>query len=200
VVEGHGPLQVVASATGKVRSYHVETGEVIWECGGQTNNVVPTPVVGFGMIYCTSGFRGSMLQAIKLGRTGDLTGTDAIAWEVTEATPYVPSPLLYGEQLYVLSVNNGIVSCYNAKTGKPYYVKQEMGEMKGIYASPVGAAGRVYLVGRNGVTYVLKNGETYEVLAINKLDDGIDASPAIIGDELYLKGKKYLYCLKASDQ
>lgn len=200
VVEGYGPLQVVASATGKVRSYNVETGEVIWECGGQTSNVIPTPVMGFDMIYCTSGFRGSALLAIKLGRTGDLTDTDAIAWKVNEATPYVPSMLLYGEQLYVLSVNNGILSCYNAKTGKPYYVKQEMGEMKGIYASPVGASGRVYLVGRNGVTYVLKNSETYEVLAINKLDDGIDASPAIIGDELYLKGKKYLYCLKASDQ
>lgn len=198
VVEGYGPLQVVASATGKVRSYDVKTGDVIWECGGQTRNVIPTPVVGFGMIYCTSGFRGSALLAIKLGRTGDLTGTDAIAWEVHEATPYVPSPLLYGEHLYVLSVNKSIVSCYNAKTGDPYYVKQEMSEIKDIYASPVGAAGRVYFVGRNGVTYVLKNSDTFEVLAVNKLDDGIDCSPAIIGDEMYLKGKKYLYCLKAS--
>jgi outer membrane protein assembly factor BamB len=198
VVEGYGPLQVVASATDRIRSYDVKTGEVIWECGGMTRNVVPTPVMGFDMIYCTSGFRGSALLAIKLGRTGDLTGTDAVAWEVTDGTPYVPSPLLYGEQLYVLSVNNGIVSCYNAKTGKPYYVKQDMSEMKGIYASPVGAAGRVYFVGRNGVTYVLKNGETFEVLAINKLDDEIDGSPAVIGDEMYLKGKKYLYCLKAS--
>ena len=147
---------------------------------------------------CTSGFRGSMLQAIKLGQTGDLTGTNAIAWEVKEATPYVPSPLLYGEQIYVLSVNKAIVSCYNAKTGEPYYTKQEMPEIKDVYASPIGAAGRVYFVGRNGVTYVLKNSENFEVLAVNKLDDGIDCSPAIIGDEMYLKSKQYLYCLKAS--
>ncbi|MBL7214536.1 MAG: PQQ-like beta-propeller repeat protein [Phycisphaerae bacterium] len=198
VVEGYGPLQIVASATGKVRSYDVKTGEVLWECGGQTRNVIPTPVMGFDMVYCTSGFRGSMLQAIKLGQTGDLTGTNAIAWEVKEATPYVPSPLLYGEQIYVLSVNKAIVSCYNAKTGEPYYTKQEMPEIKDVYASPIGAAGRVYFVGRNGVTYVLKNSENFEVLAVNKLDDGIDCSPAIIGDEMYLKSKQYLYCLKAS--
>jgi outer membrane protein assembly factor BamB len=198
VVEGYGPLQVVANATNKVRSYDVKTGEVLWECGGQTRNVVPTPVVGFDMIYCTSGFRGSVLKAIKLGRTGDLTGTDAIVWDANEATPYVPSPLLYDQQLYVLSVNNGIVSCYDAKTGQVNYSKQTLEEMKGIYASPVGAAGRVYFVGRNGVSYVLKNSKNFEVLAVNKLEDGIDCSPAIIGDEMYLKGKKYLYCLKAA--
>jgi outer membrane protein assembly factor BamB len=198
VVEGYGPLQAVVNATGRIRSYNVKNGEVIWECGGMTRNAIPTPVVGFDTIYCTSGFRGSALLAIKLGKTGDLTGTDAVVWQVDEATPYVPSPLLYGEQLYVLSVNTGIVSCYNAKTGKPYFVKQEMDRIKDVYASPVGAAGRVYFVGRNGVTYVLKNGENFEVLAINKLDDGIDCSPAIISDEMYLKGKQYMYCLKAS--
>jgi len=198
VIEGYGPLQVVASATNKVRSYDVKTGEVIWECGGMTRNVIPTPVVGFDMIYCTSGFRGSALLAIQLGQTGDLTGTDAVVWDVNEATPYVPSPLLYGEQLYVLDVNKEIVSCYDAKTGKPNYVKQQLPEVKGVYASPVGAAGRVYFVGRNGVTCVLKNSGQFEVLAINKLDDGIDCSPAIVGDALYLKGKRYLYCLTAA--
>ena len=198
VVEGYGPLQVVASATNKVRSYNVKTGEVLWECGGQTRNVVPTPVAGFDMVYCTSGFRGSALQAIKLGETGDLTDTDAVVWDANEATPYVPSVLLYEDQLYTLSVNNGILSCFDAKTGKVHYLKQKLEEMKGIYASPVGAAGRVYLVGRNGVTYVLKNSKEFEVLAVNTLDDGIDCSPTIVGDEMYLKGKKYLYCLKAA--
>ncbi len=198
VVEGYGPLQVVASATNKVRGYDVKTGDVIWECGGQTRNVVPTPVMGFDMIYCTSGFRGSLLQAIKLGQTGDLTGTDAVVWEVKEATPYVPSPLLYSEQIYVMDGNKEIVSCYDAKTGKPNFTKQKLKEMKGIYASPVGAAERVYIVGRNGVIYVLKNSKDFEVLAINKLDDGTHCSPAIVGNEMYLKGKKHLYCIAAS--
>ena len=200
-VEWEGKTQIVVNGYNRVRSYDPAGGEVIWECGGQTKNVVPTPVTGFGMVYCTSGFRGAKLSAIKLGRTGDLTGTDAIAWEVNEATPYVPSPLLYGEKIYVLSVNNAIVSCYNAKTGTPYYTKQAMDEMKGIYASPVGAAGRVYFVGRNGVTYVLDNKtDTFEVLAVNRLDDAIDASPVVVGDTLYLKGKKNLYCIAQKKQ
>ncbi len=194
-VEMNGKIQIITSATNKIRSYDLKTGEIIWQCSGQTRNVIPTPVTGFGMVYCTSGFRGSSLQAIELGRTGDLTNTDAVKWHVKEATPYVPSPLLYGDKLYVCQVNRGIISCYNAKTGKAYFLRQPLEEISGIYASPSGAAGRVYFVGRNGVTYVLKSSEKFEVLAVNKLDDRIDCSPAFVGNEMYLKGKENLYCI-----
>ncbi len=194
-VEVNGKTQIISSATKLIRSYDLKTGDVIWQCGGQTRNVIPTPVTGFGMVYCASGFRGSSLQAIELGRTGELSGTDAVKWHVKEATPYVPSPLLYGEKLYVCSVNNAIISCYNAKTGEPYFFKEKLEQIKGIYASPIAAANRVYFVGRNGVVYVLKASEKLEVLAINTLDDGFDASPAVVGNEIYLKGKQNLYCI-----
>lgn len=194
-----GKLQVIINATNFVHSYDVKTGEVIWQCSGQTQNVIPTPVVGLGMVYCTSGFRGSALQAIKLGRTGELTNTDAIAWQVNEATPYVPSPLLYDGRIYVCSVNQEIISCYDARTGKPHFVKQKMDEIKGIYASPTVAGGRIYFVGRNGVSYVLKPSDQFEVLAINTLEDKFDCSPAFVGDEMYLKGKQNLYCIAASN-
>lgn len=197
-IEVNGKIQIVTSATKLIRSYDLETGDIIWQCSGQTRNVIPTPVVGFGMVYCTSGFRGSSLQAIELGRTGDLSDTDAVKWHVKEATPYVPSPLLYGDKLYVCSGNNGIVSCYNARTGKAYFLKERLQEIKGVYASPAGAAGRVYFVGRNGVTYVLKHSDKFEVLAVNTLDDKIDCSPAFVGDEMYLKGKQNIYCIAAS--
>jgi outer membrane protein assembly factor BamB len=190
-----GKMQVIVSATNKIRAYDAKTGDVIWECGGMTGNVIPTPVADSEMVYCTSGFRGSMLQAIKLGRTGDLTGTDAVVWQVKEATPYVPSPILYDGKIYVFSVNDAILSCYDAKTGKPFYVKQKLDEMKNIYAAPVGANGNVYCAGRNGVTYVLKNADAYEVVSINKLDDGLDATPAIVDNEIFLKGKQYMYCI-----
>ncbi|MFQ5798448.1 MAG: PQQ-binding-like beta-propeller repeat protein [Bacteroidota bacterium] len=194
-VEVNGKMQVVTSATNFVRSYDVKTGDLIWQCGGQTANVIPSPVVGFGMVYCTSGFRGNALQAIELGHTGDLTGSDVIEWQASEATPYVPSPLLYGDKLYVCSGNKAIVSCYQARTGKANFVKQPLKKMREIFASPVGVADRVYFVGRDGKTQVIKRSERFQVLANNALDDKFDASPAIVGSELLLKGKEHLYCI-----
>jgi len=194
-VDVNGKTQVITNATTFVRSYDAKTGAIIWQCTGQTVNTIPTPVIGFGKVFCTSGFRGSALLAIELGRTGDLTGSDAIAWQVNEGTPYVPSPLLHGEKIYVCAGNNPVISCYEAKTGKANFVQQRLADIKGVYASPVGAADRVYFVGRNGVTAVIKNSGTLEILATNSLDDGFDASPAIVGDEMYLKGRASLYCI-----
>ncbi len=194
-VEVNGKIQVVVSATNLIRSYDLQRGDIVWQCSGQTRNVIPSPVTGFGMVYCTSGYRGSSLQAIELGHTGDLSDTDAVKWHVKEATPYVPSPLLYGDKVYVCQVNQGVISCYNAKTGKAYFTKERLEEISGIYASPAGAAGRVYFVGRKGVAYVLKASEKLEVLAVNKLEDRFDCSPAFVGNEMYLKGKENLYCI-----
>lgn len=191
----NGKTQIIVNGTNRVRAYNPQNGDVIWECGGQTTNAIPTPVLGSGIVYCTSGYRGSALYAIKLGKTGDLTDSDSIVWQVDTATPYVPSPLLYKDKLYVSASNNGTISCYDAKTGKPFYQKQKLDDIKGVYASPTAAANKVYYVGRNGVTYVIKPSENFEVLAVNKLNDPIDCSPAFIGNEIYLKGKQYLYCI-----
>ncbi len=194
-VEVDGKMQVIVNAVQRVRSYDAATGEVIWECGGQTRNVIPSPVVGFGMVFCTSGFRGSKLQGIELGHTGDLTGTAAVLWEIDKYAPYVPSPVLYGEKIYVCSGNKAIVSCYEARTGRMIFEKQPLEGLNEIYASPAGAAERLYFVGRDGKTAVVRYGDTLEVLAVNTLEDKIDASPALVGDEIYLKGKNYIYCI-----
>jgi len=195
LVEVNGRPQVIVSGTNRTRSYDAKTGKLIWQCGGQTTNVVPSPVTGFGMVYCTSGFRGNALQAIVLGKTGKLTGTDAIRWELKKNTPYVPSPLLYGQRLYMFTGNTAKLSCYNAKTGEPYYERQSIDEMSGVYASPVGAADRVYLTGRRGTVTVIKNADLFQIVATNTLKDAFDASPAIIGNEIYLRGRKSLYCI-----
>ncbi len=194
-VQVNGNTQIITSATTLIRSYDLKTGDIVWQCTGLTQNTIPCPVTGFGKVFCTSGFRGSAFLAIELGKTGDLTGTDAISWQLNEATPYVPSPLLYGDKIYVCSSNKAIVSCYKAETGKPVFVKQPLEAMRDIYASPVAAGGHVYFVGRDGTCQVISNADKFEVLATNKLEDPIDASPAIVGDELYLKGKDYLYCI-----
>ncbi|MGD2095355.1 MAG: PQQ-binding-like beta-propeller repeat protein [Phycisphaerales bacterium] len=194
-IEVNGKTQIIVNATNFVRSYDLQTGDVIWQCGGQTRNVIPCPVTGFGKVICMSGFRGNTLHAIELGRAGDLSGSNAIKWQVNSGTPYVPSPLLYGDKLYFCSGNRPTISCYQADTGKANYTGQSLEGLGDMYASPVGVADRIYFVSRNGTAAVIKNSDTFELLATNKLDDGFDASPAIVGDELYLKGKQNFYCI-----
>jgi outer membrane protein assembly factor BamB len=195
IVDAKGGPQVVTSATRKIRSYDLGTGKLVWECGGMSANVIPTPVAKDGLVYPISGFRSYALLAIRLDRTGDLTDSDAIVWKVNKSTPYVPSPLLYGDRLYFFSNNNGILSCFDAKTGKCLIDAERIEALAGVYASPVGAADRLYLVGRNGVSVVIKNSDKVEVLSTNRLSEKFDASPAIAGRELYLRGHEYLYCI-----
>ncbi len=124
-----------------------------------------------------------------------MSGSDAIVWQVNEAAPYVPSPVLHVPKIWVCSSNNEVISCYDAQTGTPHSTKQRIEGLKGVYASPVAVADRVYFAGRNGVTAVIRSSDAFEILATNTLDDGFDASPAIVSNALYLKDRKHLYCL-----
>lgn len=187
--------EVLVSATGKIRSYEFATGKVLWECGGMTANCIPSPVAGPELFYFISGFRGSALLAIKPGGNGDLTGTDAIAWKHGRSTPYVPSPLLYEDKLYFFSGNNAMLSAFDAKTGQPHFEAERLEGIFGMYASPVGAGGRIYIAGRDGKCAVLKHGSKLEVLSLNTLADKFDASPAVVEKELFLRGHKSLYCI-----
>ncbi len=198
IVDFNGQKQVIVNATKKVRSYDLATGKEIWACAGQTVNAIPSPVSADGMVYLTSGFMGSALQAIKLGRTGELTGTDSIVWHHDRGTPYVPSPLLADNLLYVLQGNDAILSCFNAKTGEQYLDRERLSDIHSVYASPVSAPTRVYILSREGACVVLKKGPKLEVLAVNKLDGGnghTDASMALVDNEAYIRTPKYLYCL-----
>jgi len=196
IVEVDGQRQVVVNATGKVRSYDLATGKVVWEVGGMTSNAIPTPVSANGLLFVASGFRGNALKAIRLaGARGDLAGTPAVVWSHDRDTPYVPSPLLYDGLLYFLKQNTGLLSALDAATGKVHYGPARLEGVEGVYASPVGAAGRIYVAGRNGTTAVLAAGPELKVLAINRLDDGFEASPAIVGREIYLRGRRHLYAL-----
>ncbi len=195
IVEHAGKAQVITSATRKIRSYDLATGKQLWECGGMSANVIPTPVARDGVVYPISGFRSYALLAIKLGGMGDLTDSDAISWKLNRGTPYVPSPMLYGNRLYFYSNNNGILSCLDAKTGKALIDMERVESLPGVYASPVGAADHIYLVGRNGTSVVIRNSDKLETISINRLQEKFDASPAIAGGELFLRGHDYLYCI-----
>lgn len=197
IVEVEGRAQVIVNGTNRAIAYDLKDGSVIWECRGQTANVIPTPVVGHGLVYLMSGFRGNKLQAVRLaGARGDVTESSTVVWDHDRGTPYVPSPVLYGDQLYFLKGNNAILSCHDAKTGKPLFAEQRLEGLRGVYASPVGADGRIYIVGRDGKTAVLKHGPELEILRVNELDEGIDASPAVVGSQLFLRGASHLYCIE----
>jgi outer membrane protein assembly factor BamB len=196
VVEYAGRTQVIVNASNRTRSYDLKTGEVIWECGGQVAAAIPCPVTYEGLVYCMTGFRGSALYAIPLDAKGDITDTDKIAWHKNQGTPYVPSPLLYGDLLYFTGSNGSALTCLDAKTGEAVIERQRLPGLSNIYGSPVGAAERVYITGRDGTTLVLKHGRTLEVLATNKLDDGIDASAALAGKQLFLRSPAHLYCIE----
>lgn len=197
IVEFQGKTQVITNASRRVRSYDLKTGDVLWECGGQVGNVTPSPVRMNDCVICMSGYKGSAAVSIPLGSKGDVTDSDQIAWTFERDTPYVPSPLLYGDLLYFNKSNNGILTCLDGKTGKPTLESTRLPGISNVYASPVGAADRVYFVGRDGTTLVLKKSPTLEVLATNSLEDQIDASPAIAGNQLFLRGQKHLYCLQS---
>jgi outer membrane protein assembly factor BamB len=190
-----GKSQVIVNASGKVRSYDLATGKEIWSCAGQTANAIPTPVANADTVFVTSGFRGHAVYAIALDRTGDLTDTDAIRWKYDKSTPYVPSPLLVDELLYLVANNDGKLSCFDAKKGTPHYEAERLEGIFSIYASPVAAKDRIYVLGREGTCLVIKKGPKLEILATNKLDDKTDASIAIAGNELFIRGRKSLYCI-----
>jgi len=195
IVEVGGRRLAVIAATNRTRAYDVATGEVVWEAGGLTPNVIPTPVVGHGMIYVMSGFQGNSIQAIKLTATGDVTGTDQVVWSRRRSAPYVPSPVLSGDRLYMGKSNDAYLSCLNALTGEVHYEDQPLPGVRGIYASPLAANGHLYIVGREGTTLVLKDQPAFEVVATNTLGERIDASPVMLGRELYLRGHEHLYCI-----
>lgn len=187
--------QIVVNATGKVRSYDLADGKELWSCGGQTVNAIPTPVADAATVFVTSGFRGSALMAITLGKTGNLEGSDSIRWQHNKNTPYVPSPLLTGTLLYVINNNNGVLSCFDTKNGNALYEAERIEGVRNVYASPVAAKERIYVLSREGTCVVLKAGPKLEILATNQLDDATDASIAMCGKDLFVRGHKTLYCI-----
>ena len=166
VVEVSGRAQAIVPGRDRVKSYDLENGAVVWESDGLTMNPIPSPVYEDGLAFLMSGFQGNDLKAIRLADArGNIDGTNAVVWSMARDTPYVPSPLLYDNILYFLKTNSGILSAFDAKTGTPHYQVQRLEGVPEVFSSPVGAAGRVYITGRDGATIVIRNSTKYEVLA-----------------------------------
>lgn len=200
ILEHEGKAQVVVAAHNFVRGYDLESGEVLWKVTGMTRSVIPTPVSGHGMVFVASGTNGQAFKAIRLGGSGDLTGTDAEVWSLNKGTPYNPSPLLWGDELYLLKdimSGNTFLSAFNAHTGEQYYFQNRLPQSYTIKASPVGAGDKIYLCTEEGDVLVLKRGKELEVLAVNSMDEMFLASPAVAGNELFLRSREHLYRIVA---
>jgi outer membrane protein assembly factor BamB len=195
IVAHSGKTQVITTASDKVRSYDLNTGKVIWKCAGLTGNAIPCPVIEDDTVYCMTGYKGYSLMAIPLNAKGDITGSDKILWTKRRGTPYVPSPILYDGLLYFTQSNQALLSCVNAKSGKTYIDRTRLKGLTNIYASPVGADGRIYLNDRSGVTLVLKRSRELKVIAKNELGEQIVSSSALAGNQLFIRGRRFLYCI-----
>ncbi len=196
VVEHAGKPQLIVSGTGRVRGYDLTSGGVIWECGGLSHNVVASPVAGNGMVFAASSYDRQAMLAIRLtGAKGDVTGTKNLVWRRVQRTPYVPSPLLYDDALYFLRHYQGILSRVDAKSGEERHGPIRLPRIRNVYASPVGAAGRIYITDRDGTTVVMSHDDERKLLAINQLRDTFSASMAIVGKEIFLRGEAQLYCI-----
>ena len=197
IVESEGKPQVVVSATKRVRGYDLATGALLWECAGLTDNVVSSPVFTRGMVIAGNSYYSQAMLGIRLaGAKDDISNTTNVAWRLNRLTPYVSSPLLYDDTMYHLRHNQNILVRLDPMTGQ---FRGEPLRLEGIrdfiFASPVGAAGRIYITARDGTTVVLRHDQENTTLAVNHLDDSFSASAALVDRELYLRGEKFLYCL-----
>ena len=147
------------------------------------------------MVFVMSGYINPKLMAIRLGKEGDLTGTDRLSGVRTKGNSYTSSPVIYDNKLYVLT-DNGMLSCYNARTGEPYYHQTRLPNTYSFKSSPVGANGKLYLASENEDVIVVRMGEKFEVLATNTLADQMFiATPAIVDGEIFLRGQNKLFCI-----
>jgi outer membrane protein assembly factor BamB len=158
--------------------------------------VVPTPVAGHGLIFCSSGRAGPTL-AIRPGGSGDVSDTH-VAWRTTRGSPFIPSPLLYGDQLYIVNDMASIGTCFQAKTGETVW-QQRLGDAvrEGFSASPIGVDGKVYFTNDMGETFVLKAGPEFELLHVNKLNERMLASPALVDGRWYIRTSGHLMAVGA---
>ena len=191
-----GRKQVIVSATKFVAGYDLENGKLMWQATGLGRNTIPSPVVSDGIAIVMSGYQQPNLLAIRLGREGDLTGTDAILWQNQRGNSYTPSPVLHDGKFYALT-DNGTLSCFDFKTGKPHYLQERLPKTYSFKSSPVGANGKLYMAAENGDVIVVRMGEKFEVLATNTLADQMFiATPAILDGEIYLRGPNTLFCIR----
>lgn len=197
VTQVDGRWQVIAAGTDRIRAYDLKTGEVIWQCGGLSANVVATPVASDGILIAASSYDTRAMIAVDLRQAeGDITGSRRVLWTTTQRTPYVPSMLLVDEHVYFLRHYQNILSRRHLSTGVELAGPFRLPGVRNMYASLVAADGCIYIADLDGRTLVMTYGEDPQLVSLNTLDDRFAATPAPAGSQLFLRGHESLYCLE----
>ncbi|MFK7820099.1 MAG: PQQ-binding-like beta-propeller repeat protein [Planctomycetaceae bacterium] len=195
-VDHKGLKMAIVAGTNRIRAYDLDSGSVLWSCGGLSQNVCATPIYFDGVVYAGSSYDTRNFMAIDIdGAQGDLTGSSRVLWSRRQQPPYVPSPLLYQGAVYYHRHYQGVLSRINARTGAEEPGPIRLPIISNVYGSPVAAAGRIYVTDLRGTTRVLKAGAKPDFISRNRLDDSFSATAVLVGKEILLRGRKYLYCI-----
>jgi outer membrane protein assembly factor BamB len=186
--------ELITSGTEAIVSYDPATGKELWRHKGVESNAIPSPVANNEMVFLVAGFPAKIAMAIKLGQNGDLTGTPNVAWTYAKGTAYVPSPILYGDYLY-LTTDRGILTAVDAKTGEVKYEGGRIPIPATFTASPVAFEGKILMTSEDGDTFIVKAGPKHEIIGTNSVGEPVYASPAIADGRIFIRGEKNLYCI-----
>ncbi|HEY0005162.1 MAG TPA: PQQ-binding-like beta-propeller repeat protein [Pyrinomonadaceae bacterium] len=185
--------ELITSGTEAVISYDPATGKELWRSKGVESNAIPSPVASGEMVFVSAGFPAKIAMAIRLGGAGELTD-ESIVWKYAKGTAYVPSPILYGDYLY-LTTDRGILTCLEARTGKVVYEGGRIPVPATFTGSPVAFDGKILLTSEDGDTFIIKAGPQHQVIGTNSLDEPVYTSPAISDGKIFIRAEKNLYCI-----
>jgi outer membrane protein assembly factor BamB len=186
--------EIIVSSQNTVYAYDPGTGRELWRCNGSNYEVIPTPVVGHGMVYCASGRAGPTL-AIRPGGQGDVTRSHLV-WTSPRGSPFVPSPIVHGQFLYMVNDMASVVTCLDAVSGQSVWQgRLGVAQREGFSASPVAVDGKLFFTNDDGETFVLRAGPKFELLHVNRIGEGTLASPALVDGRWYIRTDRSLLAI-----
>jgi outer membrane protein assembly factor BamB len=184
---------VVAGAEANI-SYDPDSGREIWQARGLVRHAIPSPVTDLNAVFLSAGSQDKQTIAVKLGGSGDLTGSEKILWEYSKGSAYVPSPI-YCQGYFYLLADNGIVTCLNPRNGEVVYEGGRMPSPGSVKASPVAFEGKILISNENGQSVVIRAGPRFEVLQTNSVEESVWASPAVSNGRIFIRGQRHLFAI-----
>jgi outer membrane protein assembly factor BamB len=190
-------VELIASGAEAVAAYDPGTGRELWRADGVVSHPIPSAVAGHGLVVVTAGSAQKRAIAIRPGGTGDLTGSNAILWRYSKGTAYVPSPILYGDYVYLMT-DKGLLTCLDARTGAVQYEGGRVPVPATFTASPVAFDGVLLLTSEDGDSFVVRAGPKHEIVRTNSVGEPVYASPALSGRTIFIRGARHLFAIRTS--